>query len=159
MGIIEMKNISALVQDLAVSQKSFYLIKEFNKCLDDTDISTSVFFERPAIPPIPPCFACKSISFLSGYNGTIVATTIDGADKLLKACNASAKYLYLWDMEWLETPVLFEVAMSILRNERLKIIARSQSHSELIEGFCNKKPIGIVSDWNIQDLLLILGDD
>ena len=152
----KMKNISAFVQDLSVSQKSFYLIKEFNKCLDDTDISTSVFFERPSIPPIQPCFSCKSVSFLSWYNGIVISTTIGGADTLLKTCNASSKYLYLWDMEWLETPMFFESAMRILRNDRLKIIARSKSHSMLIEGFCNKKPVGIVSDWNIQELLKVV---
>jgi hypothetical protein len=147
-----MKNISAFVQDLAVSQKSFYLIKEFNECLKDTDISASVFFERPAIPPIQPCFACRTVSFLSGYNGVVIATTISEADTMLQASNASSKYLYLWDMEWLETPVFFEAAMRILRDDRLKIIARSQSHAELIEGFCNKKPIGIVSDWDMDQL-------
>ena len=152
-----MKNISAFVKDLAVSQKSFYLIKEFNKCLNDTDISTSVFVERPAIPPIPTHFSCKNISFLSGYHGIVIATTIDGADIILKASNASSKYLYLWDMEWLETPLFFETAMRILRDDRLKIIARSQSHAELIQNFCNKSPVGIVSDWNIQELLAIDG--
>ena len=147
-----MKNISAFVKDLAVSQSSFYLIKEFNKCLEDTDISASVFFERAAIPPLPTCFACKSVAFLSGYKGTVLATTIDGADKILKTSNASSKYLYLWDLEWLETPMFFESAMRILRDDRLQIIARSESHAELIENFCGKKPIGIVSDWNIAQL-------
>jgi|TARA_R110000851_G_scaffold31375_5_gene84958 hypothetical protein len=148
-----MKNISVFVQDLSVSQKSFYLIKEFNRCLDDTDVSTSVFVERPSIPPITPCFSCRSVAFLSGYNGTVIATTIDGADKILKATNASSKYLYLWDMEWLETPMYFAAAMRILRDDRLKLIARSQSHAELIESFCNKKPVAIISDWNMNELL------
>jgi hypothetical protein len=148
-----MKNISVFIKDLSVSQKSFYLIKEFNRCLEDTDISTSVFVERPSIPPVPPLFSCKSVAFLSGYNGTVIATTIDEADKILKASNASSKYLYLWDMEWLETPLYFEEAMRILRDDRLKLIARSKSHAELIESFCNKKPVAIISDWNINELL------
>jgi len=155
----KMKNISAFVQDLAVSQKSFYLIKEFNRCLNDTDVSTSVFIERPAIPPITPCFSCKSVAFLSGYSGTIIATTIDGTDKILKASNASSKYLYLWDMEWLETPMFFEPAMRILRDDRLKLIARSQSHAELIESFCNKKPVAVISDWNIQRIYELLEEE
>ena len=152
-----MKNISAIVKDLSISQKSFYLIKEFNKCLDNTDLSMSLFFERPGISPIPANFACKSLISLSGYNGIVISTTIEDADKSLKMSNASSKYLYLWDIQWLEQPMHFSTAMKVLRDPRLKIIARSKSHAEAIENFCNKKPIGIVSDWDREQLLEVLG--
>ena len=152
-----MQNIAAVVKELSVSQSSFYLIKEFNKCLDNTDLSMSVFFERPAISPVDTLFACKSIVFLSGYSGIVISTNIEDADKTLKASNSSSRYLYLWDIEWLEKPLYFEQAMRVLRDPRLKIIARSQSHAEAIENFCNKKPIGIVSDWDRDRLLEILG--
>lgn len=152
-----MKNIAAIIKDLSISQKSFYLIKEFNTCLDDTDLSMSVFFERPSIPPVPTEFSCRSVAFLCGYNGTVISTTIEDADKTLKMSNASSKYLYLWNMEWLEEPLYFGTAMRILRDPRLKIIARSESHADVIEGFCNKRPIGIVSDWKREQLLDVLG--
>lgn len=152
-----MKNISAIIKDLSISQKSFYLIKEFNKCLKNTDLSTAVFCERPSIPPIETNFALKSLAFLAGYNGIIISTTIEDADKTLKFSNASSKYLYLWNMEWLEQPLYFKHAMKILRDSRLKIIARSKSHAEVIESFCNKKPIGVVSDWDKEQLLEVLG--
>ena len=137
-----MPNIAAVVKELSVSQSSFYLIKEFNKCIDNTDLSMSVFFERPAITPIDAMFACKSMVYLSGYSGIVVSTTIEDADKTLKATNSSSRYLYLWDIEWLENPMYFEKTVSVLRDPRLKIIARSQSHADAIESFCNKKPIG-----------------
>ena len=152
-----MKNISAVVKDLSISQKSFYLIKEFNKCLDNTDLSMSVFFERPAIPPIPTKFSCKGVAFMNGYNGVLISTTLQDADKSLKMTGGSSKYLYLWDLEWLDQPLYFGAAMRILRDPRLNIIARSQSHADNIENFCNKKPIGIVSDWKREELLQIVG--
>lgn len=152
-----MQNIAAVVRELSVSQNSFYLIKEFNTCLDNTDLSMSVFFERPAITPVDAMFACRSIVYLSGYNGIVIATSIQDADKILKASNSSSRYLYLWDLTWLEQPVYFEKTMKVLRDPRLKIIARSESHAEAIESFCNKKPIGIVSDWNRSELFKILG--
>tara|TARA_Y100000593_G_scaffold95070_1_gene199133 strand:+ start:3721 stop:4182 length:462 start_codon:yes stop_codon:yes gene_type:complete len=153
-----MKNISAIVKDLSVSQKSFYLIKEFNKYLTNTDLSACVFFERPSIPPVPTNFACKSVTYLSNYNGIAIATTIKDAEKILKISSSSTKYLYLWDMEWLEQPLYFRKAMAILRDPSLKIIARSESQAEAIENFCNKSVVGIVSDWNADQLLQILGD-
>jgi len=152
-----MQNIAAVVKELSVSQSSFYLIKEFNKCLNNTNLSMSVFFERPAITPVDAMFACKSMVFLSGYNGIVISTTIEDADKTLKATNSSSRYLYLWDIEWLENTMYFEQTVRVLRDPRLKIIARSQSHADAIESFCNKKPIGIVSDWNRAELLKILG--
>ncbi len=153
-----MMNIAASVKDLSVSQSSFYMIKEFNRCLSNTDLSMSVFFERPAIPPIQTCFACKSVSFLSSYQGVVIATSLEAADQALKASNSSSRYLYLWDLEWLETPMYFDTAMRILRDERLKIIARSNSHAQLIEEFCNRKPIGIVSDWDMREIQKLIGD-
>ena len=64
----------------------------------------------------------------------------------------------MWDLEWLETPMYFDAAMRILRDERLKIIARSSSHAQLIEEFCNKRPVGIVSDWDMREIQKLIGD-
>lgn len=151
-----MINISAVIEDLGTSQKAFYLIKEFNKMSSNVNVCASVFFERPAIPVTKPLFACRSISFLSAHNGTSIATTLQEADRLLKSNNNAKKYLYLWDLEWLEQPVYFSAACNILRDERLSLIARSDSHARTIENFCNKKVCGIVDDWNSTELLNII---
>jgi len=148
-----MINISAVIEDLGTSQKAFYLIKEFNKISSNVNVCASVFFERPAIPVTKPLFACRSISFLSAHNGTSIATTIQEADRLLKSNNSAKKYLYLWDLEWLEQPVYFSAACSVLRDERLGIIARSESHAHAITNFCNKEVCGIVDNWNTSRLV------
>ena len=75
---------------------------------------------------------------------------------LLKSNNNSKKYLYLWDMEWLVRSMNYSQVCDILLDKRLKIIARSKSHAQIIENFCNKKPIGIVEDWNKEQLLKLL---
>jgi len=49
-----------------------------------------------------------------------------------------------------------KAAEGIQKTKRLKIIARSESHAQIIENFCNKKPIGIVEDWNKEQLLKLL---
>jgi hypothetical protein len=151
-----MENIAALVQDLSISQKSFYLIKEFNKWIKNTDLSFGVFHTRTAIPPVKTLFGCKMVAFLQSYNGIIIPTTMEEAEIALRASNNSKKFLYLWDLDWLENPVYFSTAMDILRNERLNIIARSSSHSDLIENFCNKRPVGIVDNWKMEQLLDIV---
>lgn len=151
-----MINISALVPDLSVSQSSFYLIKEFNKCLSNTDLSMGVFHLRAALPPVQPLFSCKNVAFLNSYNGVVVSTRIEEANITLQSCSKTDRYLYLWDLDWLEKPVHFETAMKTMRDEKLKLIARSKSHAEVIKNFCNKDVCGIVDNWNMDQLLELL---
>jgi len=148
-----MKNIAAFVNDLSASQNAFYLIKTFNKLLDNTDISTGVFCNRHSLPVIQPLFGCKLSNFLVSYSGTIISTTLEEAESSLKIPNKSDRYLYLWDLDWLENPVYFSSAMKILRDKKLKVIARSQSHAELIENFANIKVHAIVDNWDVNQLL------
>jgi hypothetical protein len=151
-----MINVAALVNDLAISQKTFYLISQFNQCIDNTDLSVGVFNIRASRPPIKPLFGCKNVAFLNAYNGVVISTTMEEAEISLKASNNSKKFLYLWDLDWLENPVYFSVAMRILRDDRLKIIARSSSHAEMIEEFTNRPVEGIVDNWDMDQLLGIV---
>lgn len=148
--------IAAVIDNLGPSQKSFYMIKEFNKACDDTKLCLSAFFVRSAIPVVPVMFSCKSISFLSGFHGTAISTTVTEADALLKSSNNSRKIFYMWDAEWLISPRNFHEISSVLLDNRLDIICRSDSHAKLLENFCNKKPIGIVDNWNMEQILGIL---
>lgn len=151
-----MLNLHALINDLSISQKSFYLIKEFNRCIDNTDVSTGVFHIRGSVPPVEPLFGCKSVGFLNSYHGVLIATTLEEAEIALNTSNNSKKFLYLWDLDWLRKPVMFMPAMHILRDDRLKIIARSTSHAKVIENFCNKPVCGIVDNWKLENLTSII---
>ena len=146
-----MQNIAAILDNLGPSQKSFYLIKEFNKLSANTEYSCSVFVNQVNMPVIPALFSCSNISFFSGFSGVAVATTLTEANSLLQTTNSADKYLYLWDIEWLTQVPNFTSVCNILRDERLSIIARSDSHAAIIESFCNKAPVGIVDDWNMAD--------
>jgi hypothetical protein len=149
-------NIAAVINNLGPSQNSYYLIKEFNKVASNRHMSLSVFFERSAIPIIPTMFSCKSISFISSYHHNAIATSLEETDILLKANNASKKFLYLWDLEWIRNTGQYDTISNILLNDRLNIIARSESHATMIENFCNKKPVGIVDNWNINQLIEVI---
>lgn len=151
-----MRNISAVINDLGPSQKSFYLIKTFNELSRDPNFSCSAFLCNIGVPVTKPLFSCCSVSFFSDYSGSAIATSLQEADTVLKSSNNSKKYLYLWDMEWLTKPMNYSEVCKILLNERLNIIARSVSHASIIKNFCNKKPVGIVDDWNKDQLLSIL---
>ena len=149
-------NIAAVVNDLSPSQKTFYLIKSFNKFIEDVNICPSVFQSRSCNPVIQPLFSCKMTSSFSSYKGVAISTNLEDAELTLRASNNTDKYLYLWDLSWIYTPVKFSKAMEILRNDNLKIIARSDSHASVIENFCNKSVEDILEDWNPNKLLTII---
>lgn len=150
-----MRNISVFVKNLNASQNSFYMIKELNKCINDCSLSAGVIYQEKSIPPVPTLFSCKMINGLSSFQGTLIATTIEDAKTMLKINNKSSRFLYLWDMPWIESPVNFELASGVLRDEKLSIIARSESHADCIENFCNRRPIGVVDNWDLESLLKI----
>lgn len=151
-----MINITAVVNDLGPSQKSFYFIKNFNELSRNPNFSCSAFVCNIGVPVTKPLFSCSSVSFFSDYFGIAISTTIAEADMLLKSSNNSKKYLYLWDIEWLVRAMNYSQVCKILMDKRLNIIARSEPHARIIENFCNKKPIGIVEDWNRDQLLTLL---
>ena len=150
------KNIAAVVNDLSPSQKSFYLIDTFNKFIDDVNISPSVFQSRSCNPVIQPLFSCRLTASLSSYSGVVISTTLADAELTLRASNHTNKYLYIWDLSWIYNTINFSKAMKVLRNDDLTIIARSESHAEVIENFCNKKPAAILEDWQPNKLLNIV---
>tara|TARA_R100001163_G_scaffold33853_1_gene26220 strand:+ start:583 stop:1053 length:471 start_codon:yes stop_codon:yes gene_type:complete len=149
-------NITAVLEDLGPSQKAFYFIKNFNELSRNQNFSCSAFLCNIGVPVTKPLFSCSSVSFFSDYFGIAMSTTIAEADMLLKSHNNSKKYLYLWDMEWLTRSMNYSQVCNILLDKRLKIIARSKSHAQIIENFCNKKPIGIVEDWDKEQLITLL---
>jgi hypothetical protein len=149
--------ISTVVNNLGPSQKSFYMIKEFNKLSKNSKYSCCAFTEISGVFVTRPLFSCLSVAFFSDYSGIAIATTISEAKTILETSNKTEKFLYLWDMEWTQNIMNHHLACSILRDPRLKIIARSESHARAIENFCNKKPVGIVDDWNHSQLLKIIG--
>lgn len=151
-------NISAIVKNLNASQKNYFLIKEFNKISANPNFSCSIFVEQVGIPVTKPLFSCPAIAFFSGYKGKSIATTLEETVTMIRTATNSDMFLYLWDLEWLNNPVVYEQALLILLNDNLRIIARSESHAKIIENFCNKEVCGIVNNWESSKLLQIIGD-
>ena len=47
----------------------------------------------------------------------------------------------------------FKDVCKVLLDERLNIIARSDEHAQMIENYCNKKPVAIIDNWKLEDLI------
>ena len=147
-----MRKIAAILDTLSASQSSFYLIKEFNKLQGDNQYSPVCFYNNLSATPVKTHFACMNISYYSHFDGVTITTSIDTANTAIKTNNNSKKFLYLWDMEWLRNPMDFNYVNSVLSNDDIAIISRSNSHSDLIKNYCNKEVAGVVQDWNMEQL-------
>tara|TARA_R110002167_G_scaffold366353_1_gene595117 strand:- start:12918 stop:13382 length:465 start_codon:yes stop_codon:yes gene_type:complete len=152
-------NIAVIVNDLSPSQKTFYLVKAMNGMLDSFDLSPTVFQSRSCKPVLQTLFPCKMTAGLGAYHGVVISTTVEDAELSLKASNNTKCFLYLWELSWINTPMRFKAVMKILQDDRLNIIARSESHSSVIENFCNKTPVAILEDWEPNELSRIVSKD
>lgn len=149
-------NIAAVVDSLGPSQLSFYLIKEFNKLIKNVNFSPICYYSNISIPMLNTFFGCMNIASFSSFDGAAIATDIETANLLLNTNNSAEKYFYVWDLEWIRRPMPFEDVTSIMSDDSLKLVARSEEHAKLIENYCNKKVCGIVANWNIKDFLNII---
>lgn len=145
-------NISAFMESLGPSQNAFYLIKEWNKAIDDTQLSLSAFVNAHSVPFQTCLFSYKLSSFLSSYEGVLISTSIKNAAISIKAPTRMDRYLYLWDLNWLRKPTSYNAMYEVLSNDKIKLLARSEEHADMIENFCNKKTVGIVDNWNVDQI-------
>jgi len=146
-------NIAAIVKNLGPSQCNFFLTKEFNKLSEKSENSCTVFVNDPTVPVLDPSFSCPVVAFLPHFKGACISTDIYTTQQMLKNSSITNKFFYVWDMEWIIKRMDYNSTVDLMRNESLKIIARSKSHAEVISNFCNKQVCGVVDNWESSKLL------
>ncbi len=115
-----------LVNNLLPSQLNFLLIKTLNQ---------EVIKNRFIAPTM-------HISNAYAYNGTIMATTLSTAEKLIIFPSPAKKYFLVWDLEWLRIKQRnFRFLSSIYSNPDLILVARSEDHKQVIENCWNVKTL------------------
>jgi hypothetical protein len=130
--------ISFVVNNLANSELSFDLIDLINK---DKKISYNIFFQNHSPPIIQPECVSMNINGFSSISGKVVAFDLSSA-MIIKNTNCNTEnILYLYNMEWLQSPVNYLLAREILSN--FKIFARSKEHAKIISNFTGDTNIHI----------------
>lgn len=117
----------------------------------DADIDTFVFFEQIARPCISSLVPCSHVSEAFIFDGPLVATCLQTANKLLQMYTSKAKYFFLDDLEWMRIPFQvkqFEQLEPIYRNKELSLICRSEPHKKLTELTWNRKVSLIIERYN-----------
>lgn len=152
-------NLGVFVNNLGPSQLAYSVITELNKLVKErTDIAPVVFTTEPN----PPCAKIETGIFnqseIWGFNGKVVATSLQGAHQLLQTPGQLERYFYIWDLEWLRMTqgFVYDELLKIYSDPRLKLICRSQDHANIMKNNFNVEITGIVENFNIKELLEIL---
>lgn len=153
------KQIGFMIAEPSSSQLSFNLIKNINNYLSDNRDDFVVFFENSTASVLNPEFSFMSLSEIWNFGGSLFATSISTAISLKKCFAPKEKYFYVWDLEWTRRHGReFENTIQAFTDPAIKLIARSKDHAVAIKNYCNRDVDGIVSDFNIEELVRITNE-
>jgi hypothetical protein len=141
-----MHNLGFLVRTLGASQEAFQLVKNANHAITE-DNNIIVFSETPNMPCIQPNFCNMQLAEAWGYKHPLIATRLVLAKKLLS---------FPGTQEYPSQIKNYNAFAGIYRNPKLKLIARSKSHKDIIEDCWNVLVTGIVEDYNINQFIEII---
>lgn len=142
-------NIGMVLPNLGSSQLSFLTISQANVGSGLTNDEFFIFTKNPSEPCVSPAFSCMNISEVIGFKGILFAVDLDGADLIRTVATQSKLVFYVWDLEFLRKKKDFIRNVEIYRDRRLTLVARSQSHANVISNYCNREPDMIVPNFNI----------
>lgn len=148
-------NIGISVHDLIPSQLSYFLTKNINdKCSDSIEHDFVIFFENLSGKIIEPNFGMMNTTEVWSFQGHLITTSISTTMTAIKSMSPAKKYFYVWDLEWLrDLGKNFEYNIPAFIDEDINLIARSKTHARAIKNYCNRDVVGIVEDFNLDQLI------
>lgn len=148
--------IGLAIESLGISHLAMVLTKELNEIGNlDKYVDAIVFYHRYDKLLKPPLFAMLQEEEMWGYDAPVVATNLNSAKTLLFCPKPTKKFFYVWDLEWMYGLYNVDEMAKIYCNPDLHLIARSESHADII-GQCWKPPIDILEDFNNEELIRII---
>lgn len=152
-----MESIGVLLPHLGSSQKSYTSISYINHILTNSALYDFVlFYENLVNPCIKPLCAVMNISEIWSFDGILISTTLDNTSFAIKSIKPRRKLFYIWDLEW-ERKHDFNYNINIYRSQEIELIARSISHQNAIENYCNRKVNAVIPDFNLYTMLDYIG--
>lgn len=144
-----------LINNLGPTQMAYRFISQTNALMHERfDIDIIAFYENITRHCMLPLFGCMQLNEAWGYNGPLIATDLTTARKLIKFPGTKNKYFYVWDLEWLRLRRKnFTELYNIYGSKKLKLLARSASHAQLIANCWNREVPTIVDDFNINKII------
>lgn len=152
----DIKHFSVLIDKLDISHKISLMIHNLNTLVVDNYIyNPTIFYNSLGKSLIYPQFTRLGMQHAWGYEGPMISTDIGTTQILNKCIRTTKKMFYVFDLEWLHIPnIQFSLLTNIYQNNNIELIARSQSHYDVLTRVW-KKPIGILEDFNYEQLIML----
>lgn len=149
--------IGVLTERIQFNQQSIFLLKNFNE-LNQTN-SCCIFCNEMHHRPVDIHFNIMQQIQSYSFEGTLVTDSILLAQNLHYNIYTKKKYYYVWNLDWMNLENLQVSQLDVpFYNDEIELIARSQSHANLLEKLF-KKPKYIMEDWDYSVLKRIDEDE
>ena len=115
------------------SEHNYEIIKDINETVINRIDEVSLVVNDTSSKIIEVNTSVANVAEIGCFqDGVLVATSVVNANQILSARTSSRKILYLWDVDWLHTPLNYEFIYDTLTDDKLEIIVRSESHREAV---------------------------
>ncbi len=147
--------IGFLVNNLNMSQLNYYMIRNINYYVSaNTDCDFTIFYDNLTRICVTPLCGCMQMSEAFSYNGSLIATSLPTAHRLIDLCGPKKKFFYIWDLEWLRiSGRLFQPLAAIYRSPELQLFSRAADYSQMCESVWNRPGIPVIENFNIAEIV------
>lgn len=146
-----------LVRDLGNNQLAYDLVRSINEMSKDKrcPYTFTIFAENVESPILNPKCPIMNAAEIWSYDGSVIATSMQTAVKLIKAIGPKKKYLYVYAPEWFTQHKIsqYENTHQIYMNPELEIIARNQDYHTLFTSCFNREPAFIWPEADVEKLV------
>ena len=149
--------IGVLTDKIQFNQQSIFLVKNFNQ-LNETN-NCCIFCNEMHNRPVDVHFNIMQQTKSYCFQGTLITDSLLLTQSLHYNIYTKKKYYYVWNLDWIHLEKLRFSQLKIpFYNNEIELIARSQSHAEVLEQLF-KKPKYIMEDWDWKVLKRIDEDE
>ncbi len=132
-----MKKLGVIVDSLGPNELAYHLISSGNALIQNMPkerIDLIVFFQNILPQCLPLQFSSMNLSEAYDYNGTLIATDLLAASKMVNYPGPKRKIFYVWDLEWIRLPNRnYDSFAECYGDERLELFCRSKQHQFFIK--------------------------
>jgi hypothetical protein len=149
------------LDNLGPSQLAHRLLAGVETILKDrTDLDVVLFYENLARPCLTPCCACMQLPEAFRFDGTMVATSLSTAAKVLRFPGPRRRLFLAWDLEWLRRPGDFVAYQSLYGHPALELLGRGPDQAQVLRQAFNRPVVAVTDDSSLLgQLLTIAGDE
>lgn len=150
--------IGVLVDDLSASHLSWAIINSVNSLVSKGSVDVSIFYDNLVRPCSNVEAALLPSVHIIGFDGILVATSLNTASKLIRLPSNGRKFFYCWDLEWQrmsQQDKNYGSLINIYRNSSYGLIARTVEHARILSQTWNRPVNNVVEEADIEAILRI----